>query len=134
MEPMDPQPPAPTQSSTGLASNVGGALAYLFGPITGLIFLLMEKNDRFVRFHAAQSIGIFVAWIVFVFAFWILSAILTAIPVLGIVFGIIGVFVSLLLSLAAFCLWLFLMYKAYSNEEWEFPWVGRHSRQILLKG
>jgi uncharacterized membrane protein len=134
MEPMDPQPPVPVQSSTGLAPNVGGALAYLLGPITGIIFFVLEKNNRFIRFHAAQSIGIFVVFFIFSMVLMVVSAIFATIPVIGWIIGIVLFLFSLLLSFGGLLLWLFLMYKAYSNEEWEFPWIGQQSRKVLLRG
>jgi uncharacterized membrane protein len=134
MEQMDPQPPAVVQSSTGLAPNVGGALAYLLGPITGILFFVLEKNNRFIRFHAAQSIGIFVVFFAFSLVLMVVSMILTAIPVLGWIISIGFVLFWLLLSFASLLLWVFLMYKAYSNEEWEFPWVGQQSRKLLMGG
>src|SRR5918992_897204 len=51
-------PPNVATSSSGLAPNVAGALAYVLGIITGVIFLVIEKENRFVRFHAAQSIAV----------------------------------------------------------------------------
>ena len=49
---------SPATTSTGLAPHVAGALAYVLGPITGVVFLVIEKDNRFVRFHAAQSIAV----------------------------------------------------------------------------
>ncbi len=55
--------------AAGLTPNVAGALTYLVGAITGILFLVIDpfKTDRFVRFHAFQSIFFNLAWI----AFWI---------------------------------------------------------------
>lgn len=130
----DPVDPVPAGTSTGLAPNVAGALAYLLGPITGIIFLVLEKESRYVRFHAAQSIGIWVAFFAVSIVLSVLSMILTQIPLVGWVIGIVWFFFSLLLGLGGLLLWLFLMYKGYSGEEWEFPWVGPQVRQVLLKG
>jgi uncharacterized membrane protein len=47
-------------SSTGLPDNLAGAVAYVLGPFTGIFFLVMEKQSRFVRFPAMQSL--LVAW------------------------------------------------------------------------
>jgi uncharacterized membrane protein len=47
---------ASTGTSTGLAANVAGLLTYILGPITGVLFLVLEKENRFVRFHAMQSV------------------------------------------------------------------------------
>ena len=98
------------KTSTGLQANAAGLLCYLFGWVTGLIFLLIEKENKFVRFHAMQSLvlfgGIFVANIVLMF-----------IPV-------IGPLVSILLSLLAFVLWIVLMVKAYQGECYKAPIAG----------
>lgn len=47
------------KSSTGLQTNVAGLLCYLGAWVTGIIFLIIEKEDKTVRFHAIQSIVIF---------------------------------------------------------------------------
>jgi uncharacterized membrane protein len=112
------------ETSTGLDENVAGALAYLLGFVTGVIFLVVESDNRFVRFHAAQSIVVSVAAIAISFALGIVGTILAFIPRIGFVFsGLVGLLGSLL-SLAFFLLWLFLMYKAYSHERFELPVVG----------
>jgi len=126
--------PVPAGTSTGLAPNVSGALSYLLGPITGIIFLVLEKKSSYVRFHAAQSIGIWVAFFAVSIVLSVFSMILTQIPVVGWIIGIVWFLFSLVLGLGGFILWLFLMYKGYSGEEWEFPWVGPQVRQVLLKG
>ena len=43
------------KSSTGLDENVAGFFCYLLGCITGIVFLVVEKKSRFVKFHAMQS-------------------------------------------------------------------------------
>lgn len=122
----DPSP------STGLEPNVAGALAYLLGPITGILFLVLEKRDHFVRFHAAQSIGISVAIIAFWVVFGIVSTVLSSIPLLGWIAAIVFFFLSFPLALAGLALWVYLMYRAWQGDEWEIPWVGEQSRKFLL--
>jgi len=121
-------------TSTGLAPNVSGALAYLLGPITGIVFLLLEKENRYVRFHAGQSIGVWVAFLIFSVVLTVISGVLGAIPVLGWLFALVFLFVSLGMTLVGLGLWLFLMYKGYSGEQWEFPFIGRQVREMLFKG
>jgi len=120
-------------TSTGLAPNVSGALAYLLGPITGIVFLLLEKESRYVRFHAGQSIGVWVGFLIFSIVLTVISGVLGAIPVLGWIFGLVFLLISLGLTLVGLALWLFLMYKGYSGEEWEFPFVGAQVRSMLFK-
>jgi len=117
--------PAPTQNAgTGLAPNVAGALAYLLGPITGILFLVIEKNDRFVRFHAMQSVVFGALMLVF----WIALMVLSMIPIIG---WIAGPILGLLASLGALVLWLLLMWKAYQGQEWELPVAGPIARKQL---
>ena len=97
-------------TSTGMQPNLAALLSYLVGPITGIIFYLIEKENKFVRFHAMQSI------IAFGFL-WVLNAVLVVIPVIGwAIMPIVGV-VSLIL-------WIFLMVKAYQGDYFKLPIVG----------
>jgi uncharacterized membrane protein len=122
--PAEPGAPASTAASTGMSSNVAGLLTYILGFITGIIFLVIEpyKNDKFVRFHAFQSIFFNVALVAFWIVFTILSTILGIISfgILGIVMALIG----LVLSLVILVYWIFLMYKAYNNERYMIPFIG----------
>ena len=109
---------------TGLTSNLAGALAYLFGFITGIIFLVIEpyNKDPFVRFHAFQSIFLSVVYIVFSMVWGVLFGMLFT-GSLGFLFTLIA-FALRLVELAFVLLWLFLMYKAYQNERYSLPVIG----------
>lgn len=98
------------KTSMGLEQNVAGLLCYVLGWITGLIFFLMEKDNKFVRFHAMQSILVFGALTV-------IGIILGWIPILGWILGAI-------LSVVGVILWILLMVKAYQNTWYKLPWVG----------
>lgn len=111
-------------TATGLTQNLAGALAYLLGPITGIFFLVVEKENRFVRFHAMQSTVLCIAWIIVSVGI----SFFAAVPVLG---WIVGILTSLVLGLGGFILWLVLMWKAYQGEEWELPIVGPFARKQL---
>jgi uncharacterized membrane protein len=98
------------KTSTGLEPNVASLLCYLFGWVTGIIFFILEKDNKYVRFHALQSIIVF----------GILSlagSIIGWIPFLD---WVIGVFIGVL----TFILWLVLMIKAYQGEKYKIPWAG----------
>ena len=121
-------PPGPASTtSTGLAPNVAGALAYLLGAVTGIAFLVLEKENRFVRFHAAQSIAVSVLIIAVSVVLTILSTVLAVVPVLG---WIIAVLLSMVLAFVTFFLWLFLMWKAFQGQEWEAPVAGDLARKL----
>ncbi len=100
----------PKKTSTGLQPNVAALLAYLAGWITGLIFYLIEKENKFVRFHAMQSIVVFGA-------FTVLTIVLTFIPVIGWALLPIAYLVEL-------ALWVICMFKAYKNETFKLPIAG----------
>ena len=117
-----PIPPAGGGPATGLTSNVAAALSYLLGFITGILFLVLDpyKNDRFVRFHAFQSIFFSIA----VTALWIVTTNLFFFGFgFGFLFGVWSV-VQALISLALLLYWIFLMYKAYSSERYKIPVLG----------
>ena len=115
-------PPPVAATAAGMTDNVAGALCYLVGFITGILFLVMEPYSKkpFVRFHAFQSIFFCVAWIALSIG-------------LGIVFAIVGLALHMwllliplrmILWLAGFCLWLFCMFKANSGEWFQLPIIG----------
>ena len=93
------------KTSTGIDQNVAGLLCYLFGWVTGIIFLILEKENKLVRFHAIQSI------IVFGF-FTVASATLGWIP-------IIGDFFSAAIGIIMFVIWIVLMVKASQGEKYK---------------
>jgi len=95
------------KSSTGLDENVAGFLCYIFGFITGIVFLVVEKKSGFVKFHAKQSTITFLILLV-------ISLILGWMPIFG--------FLILILSLI---LWLLLMIKALQGERYALPIVGK---------
>lgn len=116
--------PAQPAANPGMTNNVAGLLCYILGIITGVIFLVIEpyKNNRFVRFHAFQSIFFWVAC----FGFWVIwswvfvSLLFT--PGMGL-WGLMSL-VGLVIRLAMLAAWIFLMYKAYNNEEFKLPFIG----------
>src|SRR6201996_9311969 len=58
--------PTPIGPAVGMTNNLAGALCYLFGFITGILFLVLApyNQDRTIRFHAFQSIFLNIAWVV----------------------------------------------------------------------
>jgi uncharacterized membrane protein len=124
-------PTGGNKTSSGLDQNLAGALAYLLGPITGILFLVLEKENRFVRFHAMQSTILGVGWIAVSIVLSLVSGALVFIPVVG---WIVSILVSFGLGVVGFLCWLLLMWKAFQGEEWEFPGVGGLAKKQLGAG
>jgi uncharacterized membrane protein len=119
---MGQSPQAPASGGGGLAPNIAAVLGYFFW-ILAIVWLVVEpfKNDRFIRFHAFQTLGLVVACIALSIAASILTVVLMFIPYVG---PIIGLLVWPIVGLGLFVLWIFLMYKAYNNEMWKLPVIG----------
>jgi uncharacterized membrane protein len=122
--------PAVTADSptAGMEENVAGLLSYLFGWITGLIFLLMDKRP-FVKFHAAQSIAFNICIVPVWIGLWIVWFIIAHIPVIG----LLGLVIFPIFGLVVFATWIFLMYKAYSNEKFKLPIIGDIVEKMVNK-
>jgi uncharacterized membrane protein len=112
------------QANSGLSANAAGALAYLAGIITGILFLVIEpyKSDRVVRFHAFQSIFFNIAWTGLWIAWMIAGLVLGAITK-GLFF-ILQVPIDLVLMIGGFALWAFLMFSAYQGKTTRLPIIG----------
>lgn len=105
------------KTSTGIKANVEGALCYLLWFISGLTFILIEKENKFVRFHAMQSIFTFGA-------VFVLLIILNLIPV-------IGWLISPFVMVAGIILWVFLMIKAYRGKHYKLPMIGDMAQKSI---
>ena len=107
--------------STGLASNVASLLCYICPPITGIIFILIEKENHEVKFHAWQATIMGVAFIILMFGLQILAMIFGSILA---ILGSLVSLVSMLVSLALFVLWIVCLIKSYQGEMWHVPGIG----------
>src|SRR6185295_308909 len=98
------------KTSSGLDANLAALLAYVVGWVTGLVFVLIEKENKFVRFHAIQSIALSVVFIV-------------AGIVLGFLPGI-GTALVLVLNVGGLVGWIICMVKSYQGEWFKLPVLG----------
>jgi len=121
--------PSGESGSKTMDTNLVGALTYIAGFITGIIFLVLDpyKSNSFVRFHAFQSIFFNVAWIGFWILWMVLSAVLT--PLTAGVFGLIALPLMLIFAVAGFGVWIFLMYQAYQQKLFRLPIVGKFAAE-----
>ena len=104
--------PSQSLNAPGLSENVAGALCYLGSFVTGVIFLILApyNQSKFVRFHAFQSIFLFVAYIACAIVFAIL--------------GHLGLLLNALLVPAFIVVWLYMMYSAFNNKKVKIPLIG----------
>lgn len=98
------------KTALGIDENVEALLCYVLGWLTGILFLLLEQENRFVRFHAMQSLVVFLT-------LFVLSLVVGLIP-------IIGTLISILILPVSLILWILLMFKAFQGEKYKLPWAG----------
>ena len=104
--------------------NLVAALSYFLGFITGIVILLVEKDDKFIRFHAMQSTLVFGA--IFV-ADIILGAVIGAVPILNLINSLFNT----LVFIVAIIVWIVSMLKAFQGQMFKWPVVGNFAeRQI----
>ena len=105
------------KTSVELDENVAGLLCYVLVWVSGLVFFLIEKKNKFVRFHALQSIIVFgVLFLACIIIGWI--------PFIGWV-------IAWLIWVLAIVLWIVLMVKAYQGEKFKLPWAGNLAEKYV---
>jgi uncharacterized membrane protein len=115
--------PPPQLTTVTMNDNLAGALCYLLGFITGILFLVLApyNQNRTIRFHAFQSIFLNIAWFAAYIVVSIISLAFHVIPFLG-------TFVSIVLHLALFLafviIWFYLLFKTYNGEKIVLPVIG----------
>lgn len=117
-----------TPTTLGVGERIEGALCYVLGFITGILFLVLERENKFVRFHALQSIGVFLP------LYMVMSAVervisLSTISTVGFSISILGLLISMAILSVIWTLigvlWILLIYKASRGEKYKFPIIGR---------
>jgi uncharacterized membrane protein len=114
--------PQPAPAATGMSDNAAAALCYVLGLITGILFLVLApyNQNKTIRFHAFQSIFLNISWIVL----WM---------VINIVFGALHMwsllFLSPLVGLVFFILWIYMIVTAYQGRTVVLPVIGPIARQ-----
>jgi len=108
-----------SKTRLGLEENIEGVFCYLLREVTGIAFLVLERENDFVKFHAMQSVVTFLS-------LRILTMIMVHIPGIG------GP-ITLLITLGDIALWLLGMYMAYQGERYKFPIFGDIAEELLKK-
>jgi len=104
-----------SRSGTGLEPHLAATIAYVLGAITGLTLLVLEKQDRYVRFHAMQSTITFLSVAV-------LHFILIGVPIIGW-----ALYLPFIVGVAL--LWVLLMYNAFNGKMYKLPYIGDFAEQ-----
>lgn len=121
------------ESSTGLEPNIAAALASFFSILGGIIFLVLEKKNQFIRFYALQAIYLWVVAFGVMIVFSVLSAILSSIPVLGTIIWFLLLIPQMLLGFVFLGLWLVMTFRAFNGEKWELPYLGEYVKKHLAR-
>jgi uncharacterized membrane protein len=131
----NPPPVQSGKSSTGLDENVASLIAYIAGWVSGLIFFLIEKSSRLVRFHAMQAIllnvVVVVVWIVIMIIVSILVLILGQVSsaLAGIV-SLLSVLLYLAAGVGTLILWVMCLIKAYQGQMYKLPIIGEYAEKF----
>jgi uncharacterized membrane protein len=134
----NPPPGQIGKSSTGLEENIAALLAYVFGWVSGLVFYLLEKDSKLVRFHAMQSILFCVVVAVLGIALWIVTFIFVLVAamlpdIMGTIFGLLTTLIWLVFSLALLVGWILCVVRAYQGQFFKLPVIGNMAEKIVNK-
>ena len=129
---------APAKSSTGLDENIAALLSYVFGWLSGLIFFLIEKDSRLVRFHAMQSLlfnvlfGVLAIalWVVLFIGFMVASQISGALTTL---LSLASVLLWVVLFIAIVIGWILCLVKAFQGQYFKLPVIGNFAEKFSAK-
>lgn len=106
---------------TGLAPNIASFLCYICAPIPSIVFLIIEKENKDVLFHAWQGTLFGVASLLLMIIFKIFGLLLSYVAgFLGAIVGFLFPFVIIALVV----LWIVCLFKAYQGERWKIPVLG----------
>lgn len=112
-------------TSMGMQANTAAGLSYIAGWITGLIFFFGEKQNRFVRFNAMQSILLYAAVTVIYIVLGVLGGALLFSGLYGLV-----ILLNSVVGLGAFVLWIILMINAFQGKYLKLPIIGDYAEKF----
>jgi len=130
----DPAILPPPIETTGLQPNVAAGLASIFTLVGGIVFLILEKRDKYVRFYAMQSVFLGGAIVAASIVTQIVALIFSHLPLIGWLIALLVGMLFWVLWLGWFVVYLITIIKAFSNQEWEIPVLGPLARKQLESG
>ena len=125
-------------STFGLSPNGASLISYIWIPVTSVIVLVTEKENRLVRFHAFQALfmglAIFAMTIVLSVIIGVLTLVAGAVsPYAGIIVSVLSLLVWIIIAIALLALWVFCLVKAYRGEMYRLPVVGKYAENMINK-
>lgn len=134
----NPPPVQTTKSSTGLDENIAALLSYIFGWVSGLIFFLIEKDSRLVKFHAMQSILLNVLVGVLVFVVWIATFVMIIIgaaigDILGTIFTLLATLIWVVFGIGALIAVILCLVKAFQGQYFKLPIIGNFAEKFSAR-
>jgi len=127
----DPNPPVPSEAS--LAPHVAAGLACLFSLVSGVVFLVIERKDKFVRFWAMQSVLWGAVAIAAALLFAIAGPVLNWLPIIGVLLMLVLKLVYWAFRVLWVVVYFVCLIKAFSKQEWEVPGIGKLARRQLAR-
>jgi uncharacterized membrane protein len=125
-------------STFGLSPNAAALISYIWIPVTSAVVLVTEKENRFVRFHAFQSLfmglTVFVGTLVLAVIIGVLTLVAGAVSsALGIIVSMVSLLIWMVIAAALLALWVFCLVKAYRGETFKLPVVGAYAEKMVGK-
>lgn len=107
------------KTSLGLSENVEAALSYFLGWASGILFLIIERDNEFVKFHAMQSTLTFLG--------------LTLLSIILFPLHFAGALLVSIIQIISIIVWIVCMVKAYKGEKFKLPIVGDLAEKYTTK-
>lgn len=125
-------------STFGLTPNAAALICYIWIPVTSVVVLVTEKENRLVRFHAFQSLfmglAVFAATIALSAVVGVLALVAGALsPYLGLIVSVVSLIVWSIIAIALLGLWVYCLVKAYRGEMFKLPVVGDYAEKMVGK-
>lgn len=127
----EPNPPVPREA--GLAPNVAAGLACLFSLVSGAVFLVIERKNKFVRFWAMQSLLLGLVAIAAALVVLIAGSVFNWLPIIGGLLLLVLKLVYGVFRVAWVIVFFVCLIQAFSNREWEIPGIGKFARRQLAR-
>ena len=116
-------------TSLGMNARNEAVLSYLFWGLSGLVFFVLERKNRFVRFHAAQSLVVLGSAMIV----YIVLRLITVIPLIGFLLSPVLSCLTFVVLIPAALIWIFLMVQAYRGSRTKLPIVGDYAEALLAR-